>query len=491
MQKKNNYLREIISFILAVLVIGIAFWGLKQFQQPQTSLDPKTQEPQTSGSNSSPTPPQSQKKATTKSIQSRISRGEKILIDTEEINVRFSEFQDAKKRGVEAMAAGNYDEAVVHFERAIKRYPNAPETLIYLNNARIGNKKAYTIAVSIPISSDVSGAQAILRGVAQAQNEVNLGFGIGGVPLKVVIANDDDNPEIAKQIASEFVSDSSILGVIGHYSSGTTLAAGEVYNGGKLVSISPSSTSIALSGKYDWVFRTVPSDAFGARALANYMLDVLRRKKAVIFYNPESAYSQSLKSEFVTAVSLGGGQVVDEISLSESNFSAFKSIKKAKERGAEVLMLAPTPAFLDKALQVVNVNDGELDLLGGDAVYALKTLELGGKDARNLTVAVVWHIDGDPYSDFPRRSKQLWKAEVNWLSAMAYDAAQAFITALDRSPTRPGIQQTLLASDFSAFGASGEILFQQTGDRNGSIQLVKVAPGSKSGAGYDFVPIRW
>lgn len=489
MQKKNNYLREIISFILAVLVMGIAIWGLRKFQESQTSLDPRPGEDRV-GSSPSPTPPQPQPLPGKKPIQDRISSGEKILIDTEEINVRFSEFQDAKKRGVEAMAAGNYDEAVVNFERAIRRYANAPETLIYLNNARIGNKKAYTIAVSMPIGTDVGSAQAVLRGVAQAQNEVNLGFGIGGVPLKVVIANDDDNPEIARQIASEFVRDSSILGVIGHYSSGTTLAAGEVYNGGKLVSISPSSTSIALSGKYDWVFRTVPSDAFAARALANYMLDELGKKKAAVFYNPESAYSQSLKSEFVTAVSLGGGQVVDEISLSASNFSAFKSFKKAKERGAEVLMLAPIPTSLDKALQVVNVNDGDLDLLGGDVVYALKTLEIGGRDARDLTVAVFWHIDGARSSDFPRRSKELWKAEVNWLSAMAYDAAQVFIAALDRSPTRPEIQQSLLASDFSAFGASGQILFQQTGDRNGSIQLVKVAPGSKSGAGYDFVPIR-
>ncbi len=227
------------------------------------------------------------------------------------------------------MARGNYQQAVKHFETAIQRYPNAPETLIYLNNARIGNKKAHTLAVSLQIGTNVGSSQAILRGVAQAQNEINLTGGIAEIPLKVVIANDDDNPEIAKQIASEFVSDPKILGVVGHSSSGVTLAAGEVYNQGKLVSISPSSTSIELSGKYDWVFRSVPSDAFAARALANYMLDKLGKKKAAIFYSPESAYSQSLKSEFVTAVSLGGGQVVDEISLSESDFSAFKSIKRS------------------------------------------------------------------------------------------------------------------------------------------------------------------
>ena len=52
-----------------------------------------------------------------------------------------------------------------------------------LNNARIGDANAYSIAVSIPIGSDVNGAQEILRGVAQAQIQVNQAGGIDGVPL--------------------------------------------------------------------------------------------------------------------------------------------------------------------------------------------------------------------------------------------------------------------------------------------------------------------
>ena len=53
-----------------------------------------------------------------------------------------------------------------------------------------------------------------LRGVAQAQNEGNKSGGIGGVLLQIEIANDDNDPAIAKQIAAEFVKDSEILAVI-------------------------------------------------------------------------------------------------------------------------------------------------------------------------------------------------------------------------------------------------------------------------------------
>jgi branched-chain amino acid transport system substrate-binding protein len=72
---------------------------------------------------------------------------------------------------------------------------------------------------------------------------------------------------------------------------------------------------------------------------------------------------------------------------------------------------------------------------------------------------------------------------------MAYDATQALIAAIKRNPTRQGVQEALSASDFSASGASGEIRFLPSGDRNRAVQLVKIEKGSRSGFGYDFVPI--
>lgn len=224
--------------------------------------------------------------------------------------------------------------------------------------------------MAVPISRDLNGALEALRGVAQAQNEINHDGGIKGVPLKVVIANDDDNPTIAEQIASEIVENrDEILGVVGHLSSDVTLAAGKVYSLGKLAVISAASTSVELSKLPD-IFRTVPSDAFAARELARYMRTGLQQQYAAVFYDPNSKYSNSLKPEFVTAVSLEEGEVVEEIDLSEPGFSALNSVNQAIKQKAELLMLAPTSNLLDKALQVVHANREQLNLLGGDVVHA-------------------------------------------------------------------------------------------------------------------------
>ena len=412
------------------------------------------------------------------SLQDRISFGEKTLIAGEVV--------PAKKEGVEAIAAENYEKAIAPLTAALKQKPNDPEALIFLNNARIGSAKSYSIVTSLPIGSDLNTSLEILRGIAQAQNEINVSGGIKGVRLKVGIANDDDNPEISKQIATTLVKNQEVLGVVGPTTSDATLAAGTVYTSGKLVAITPTSTSVKISNFSPYVFRTVPSDFIAARSLANYMVNKLQKKNAAVFFNSQSNYSQSLKSEFVSSVSLEGGQVLNEFDLSQANFSAVRSVEQAIKQGAEVLMLASNTETLDKALQVVNVNDKRLALLGGDDFYTFKTLELGRQQAVGLIVA----IPGVNYtSDFTIKSRQLWSAEVGWRTALCYDATQALIAAIELNPTREGVQQALTSSNFSATGASGTIRFLASGDRNAPVQLVKIAPGTRSRTGYDFVPI--
>ncbi|MEH1817882.1 MAG: ABC transporter substrate-binding protein [Nostoc sp.] len=465
MSQKNETKILALALLLTVAIVGGGFW---LFTKNGVKIGNTAIQNQDAGNNTS--------------LQDRISFGEKSLTP--------GEISPVKKEGLQAIAAKSYDKAIANFTAALKLNRNDPEALIFLNNARIGSSKSYTIVASVPLGTDPNAALEILRGIAQAQNQVNTSGGIKGVRLRVGIANDDDNPEIAKQIASNLVSNSEVLGVVGPNTSDSTLAAGSIYNSGQLVAISPTSTSVKISNFSRYVFRTVPSDFMAARSLANYMVKTLQKKNAVVFFNSQSNYSQSLKSEFVSSVSLEGGQVASEFDLSKADFSAAKSVEQATKQGTEVLMLAANTETLDKALQVIQINQKKLTLLAGDDVYTAKTLEIGREQAAGMIVAVPWHIDGDPKSDFPQKSRQLWGADVSWRSALSYDATVSLIKSLERNPTRSGVQEALASSDFSASGASGTIRFLPSGDRNAPVQLVKIVPGSRSRTGYDFEPVR-
>jgi branched-chain amino acid transport system substrate-binding protein len=73
---------------------------------------------------------------------------------------------------------------------------------------------------------------------------------------------------------------------------------------------------------------------------------------------------------------------------------------------------------------------------------------------------------------------------------MSYDAAIALIEAMKRSPNRSGIRDAMVASDFAPPGATGTVKFRSSGDRNQKVQLVTVTKGSRSGTGFDFVPLK-
>jgi branched-chain amino acid transport system substrate-binding protein len=462
-QQKNETVVLVLSLVVTLALVAAGVWWFTQ----------KPFDPNPPGKTPSP--------QSNQSVQERISAGEKLLIP--------ANATPEKQAAIKAIASGNYAEAVTQLEASLQSDRNDPETLIYLNNARIGNQKFYTIAASVPISSDINAAQEILRGVAQAQNKINRAGGIKNIPLKVLIANDENDSDIANQVAAAFVNNSQVLGVIGHYASDVTLATADTYESGGLVAISPISTSVKLSGRSRYVFRTVPSDYVAARALADYMLQKLKQQKVAVFFNSKSGYSQSLKSEFVTAVSLGGGQVLSEVDLSDPNLNAAQSIDQAIQGGATVLMLAVNTDTLDEAMLVVQVNGKRLNILAGDDVYTPRTLQLGGLAAENMVLAIPWHILGNSQAEFTKAANQLWGGEVNWRTAMAYDAAKALIAGIGRNPTRTGVQQALSASNFSAAGAAGDIKFLASGDRNQTIQLVTIKPGKRTAFGYEFVPL--
>ena len=464
MSQKNETVTLLLALLITLIFFGAGGWWLyNRFQGKDNPTN---------------LPELGQKSV---SAQARFSQGEKLLI--------VEGASSDKQAAIQALGKGDFQQAVYLLEKSLQTNRNDPEALIYLNNARIGEAKSYTIAVSVPIGSNVNTALEVLRGVAQSQNQINQTGGINGTPLKVLIADDADNPEIAAQIAQKLTADNSILGVVGHTSSDTSLAAAAIYQKAGLVMISPISTSVKLSNFGDYIFRSVPSDFVAARALAESSLQKISNVKAVVFFNSQSNYSQSLKSEFITALGLGGGQVVSEFDLSSLTFTPSKSLQQAQQEGANLIALLGDSGTLDKALQVVQINGQKLPIVAGDDVYSPKTLDVGGKNALGMIVAVAWHLAANPNSPFVNNSRQLWQGDVNWRTATAYDATQALIAGIKGESSREGVQQALRSSDFSVPGATNPVRFLPSGDRNQSVQLVVVKPGSRSSFGVDFVPI--
>ncbi|HEY9858581.1 MAG TPA: bifunctional serine/threonine-protein kinase/ABC transporter substrate-binding protein [Candidatus Obscuribacterales bacterium] len=471
---KSDRFRRLWPVLVGVGVAAIASFGaaaLFRKPLPQPFIDAAVETP-------TPAPSSMSAIATT-----HVSWGEKILTP--------GVAPPTKQKGVDAFAASAYPQAVTALEAARMAERSDPETLIYLNNARIGTTPAHAIAVVVPLGDTLYSSLEILRGVAHAQAQVNQKGGINGVPLKVAIANDSNQAETAQAIASTLVNRSEVLGVVGHGTSDTTLAAGQVYQTGKLVMVAPISSAVQLSTLGNYIFRVMPSDRFTARALCNYMLTKLQKKRVAIFFSSESSYSESLSSEFKNALFYGNqGQVVAEFDLAGPDFNAYETVEQAIEKTADVIMLAAPSQVSDRALQVVQMNRRRLPVLAGDSIYTKKTLQVGGEAAVGMVVAVPSNVLGNTRLPFQQQAQKLWGHEIDWRTALAYDSTQTLVAGIKRDPSRRGVRQTLETPNFAAPGALGAVSFSPTGDREGVVQLVQVAPVSKQQPQvYRFKPI--
>jgi branched-chain amino acid transport system substrate-binding protein len=230
-----------------------------------------------------------------------------------------------------------------------------------------------------------------------------------------------------------------------------------------------------------------------AKALKDYMLTRLNKRKVVIFYNPNDSYSKSLTREFRNALDYSGVQdvtVVDEMDLSRPDFDAEESVNRAIANQAEVLMLVPNADVMDRAIRVIENNNRRLPVLAGDIMYNFKVPRIAKEKAVGMVVAVPVDPTGLP---FLQQASALWKHEnlVTWRTVLAYDATKVLLAAIAQDPSRISIQRILSQPNFSTPGAEGPISFQAKGNRQNQPVYITVAPlGQKREQGYTFVPLR-
>lgn len=496
-----------VAFVLSLLSVGaITIYFKNIFQNPNPNLSSNPSNPPipstptltpsispTPTTSLSPTPTPSPSERPRVLADVRISKGEKSLIRQEEGDRENLDFITLKNQGTKYISQENYTDAAVSFNNALIKHPNAPETLIYYNNARIGDKKAYSIAVIVRSDSNPKESLKVLRGVAQAQDEVNNQGGINGTPLKVIIVNDDNNVKVAPVMARIIANRTDVLGVVGHYSSGCTIAAGKVYSELKLVAISGTSTANEITNLNPYVYRTVPKDSVAGRTIADYAVRNQWRN-AIVIFDSESDYSKSLKSAFVENMKAQQGNIIEEIDLSQVGVNYTEKIKQSSGQ-AQVLMLALPDTRLAEVSAIGAAAQGKIKLLGGDDLYNIKILDSNQTSSLvGMVLAVPWTIENNRNTPFAQKSQSLWKADVDWQTAMTYDAAQALISAIKASPepTRETVRNALNNPDFSVRGASEMIKFDR-GDREATARLVKIEKRSpsRSGKGYDFVGINY
>jgi branched-chain amino acid transport system substrate-binding protein len=357
----------------------------------------------------------------------------------------------------------------------------------------------------VPIGTNPDVAQEILRGVAQAQTQLNDDGGIEGRPVQVLIGNDNNDKKLSEGLAQHFVQDPSILAVIGHNASRASEAAAPIYAKGELVMITPTSFSNNLSSWGPYIFRMVS----GIPLAAEVVVDQIANSKTIP--NPRIAICAAANADGTTYVHYVE-QYLDRRELQQANihlvndvdcdfskpgFNADRTIQLLQAQGVNTMLLVPYIDNIDSAINFAKATQGKFELFGSPTFDTTKTTKRG-KDVNGLVIAVPWHPTRALDSTFATEAQRRWGLLPNWRSVMAADSLKTISVGLQQSirnpqglPLRQALQTVLRAPNFVTTGASDKIQFSpSTGERRlskGVGALLKLQPVNASAYGYDFV----
>jgi branched-chain amino acid transport system substrate-binding protein len=188
------------------------------------------------------------------------------------------------------------------------------------------------IAVGGPITggSAVFGAQ-LKNGVEQAVADINAAGGILGQKLVLTVGDDRADPKEGVSVANKFVADGARF-VIGHFNSGVTIPASDVYLENGLLEITPAATNPKVTDRPGmWnIFRVCGRDDQQGIVAGKLIAEKFAGKR-IAFIHDKTTYGEGLATETRKAINaLGIKEVLFEgVNKDDKDFTAVVSKIKA------------------------------------------------------------------------------------------------------------------------------------------------------------------
>ena len=184
------------------------------------------------------------------------------------------------------------------------------------------NRPIYIGLIAPMTGQDSFDGKGMMEGVEMCVAEFNRSGGINGRPVRTMILDDEGQSNVAKDKAMKIVQ-TDVVGVIGHNTSGTSLAASPVYKEHGLVAVTGSATTDSITKDNEWYFRIIFNNSDQAALAANYIHKVLSYDTANVIF-VEDAFGQTLADSFV--------ETAKTIGLTVENIWSFKADEANLER---------------------------------------------------------------------------------------------------------------------------------------------------------------
>lgn len=321
------------------------------------------------------------------------------------------------------------------------------------------------IATAGPMTGQYAAFGAQMRaGAEQAVTDLNAAGGVLGRQLALEVGDDACDPRQAVSVANQLAG-RRVAFVAGHFCSGSSIPARDVYAEEGVLQISPASTNPRFTDEGKWnTFRVCGRDDQQGQVAGAYIARNMQGRRVAILHD-NSAYGKGLADETKKALNAAGMQetLYAAYTPGERDYNALVSRMKAAD--IQVIYVGGYHTEAGLILRQAKEQGMNVTLIGGDALVTNEFWQITGAAGEGTLMT---------FSSDPRRRPtaaevvQRFRArnvDPEGYVLYTYAAVQIFVAAATRGNTvDPRRLAALLKSGGPWQTVLGEINFDAKGD---------------------------
>ena len=328
--------------------------------------------------------------------------------------------------------------------------------------------EAETNQIVIAAAGPMTGAYATFgeqfrHGAEKAVADINAAGGVLGQQLVLELGDDACDPRQAVSVANDLAAAGAVF-VAGHYCSGSSIPASDVYAESGIIQISPASTNPDYTDRgLPTAFRVCGRDDAQGPSAASYIVENYPDANVAIV-DDRSTYGQGLADQFRAALNeLGKMEVLnDTIVTGERDYGALVT----KLRQAQVDILYFGGYHTEAGLIIRQMRDQNVDaiLVGGDSLVTNEFWAITGEAGEGTLMTFGPDPRLNPGNAELVEAFRATGYEPEAYTLYTYAAVQAWAQAAERAGTTEAAAVAAALKSGSADTVLGEIGFTEKGD---------------------------
>jgi len=248
------------------------------------------------------------------------------------------------------------------------------------------------IYVAAPLSGfQANGGQTVLGGARLKAEEINKAGGLLGYKVVVLGLDDQSDSEVAVAVAEEvkaaLAEGKRVLGVVGHYNSGQTIAAMRTYKDLPLIVITPTASAMELAQQgYTNFFRVNANNATQARVDAEYLVQVLGARQVAVIYN-DDPYGIDLGRLMAQELARLGGEVVLNLQVAVEQSTFAQEVVQIKDAQPEAIFYGGYEVEAPYLVAELREAEVEVPFLASDGAFLSATIDEAAGAAEGIYVS--------------------------------------------------------------------------------------------------------